>query len=175
MIKNSESRPSPPAIRNGTVSDLSSINDIYAYYARETIATFDTAPPSLDGRAKWFDAHSTHGRHRLFVAAVDGTVVGWAASGPLRPRPAYDTSVETSIYLSSDMTGWGIGTMLYERLFAALSSEDVHRAYAVMSLPNAASITLHERFGFVRAAIFSEQGRKFGRYWDVAWYERHLS
>ena len=65
--------------------------------------------------------------------------------------------------------------MLYERLFAALSSEDVHRAYAVMALPNAASITLHERFGFVRAAIFSEQGRKFGRYWDVAWYERHLS
>jgi phosphinothricin acetyltransferase len=55
-----------------------------------------------------------------------------------------------------------------------LESEDVHRAYAGIALPNPASIALHERFGFKRVAHFTEQGRKFGRYWDVAWYEKPL-
>jgi phosphinothricin acetyltransferase len=55
-----------------------------------------------------------------------------------------------------------------------LEGEDVHRAYAGIALPNPASISLHEKFGFKRAALFTEQGRKFGRYWDVAWYEKPL-
>jgi phosphinothricin acetyltransferase len=55
-----------------------------------------------------------------------------------------------------------------------LEGEDVHRAYAGIALPNPASIALHERFGFKRVAHFTEQGRKFGRYWDVAWYEKPL-
>jgi phosphinothricin acetyltransferase len=57
-------------------------------------------------------------------------------------------------------------------VFDALAHEDVHRALAGIGMPNDASVALHERFGFRRAAHFSEQGRKFGRYWDVDWYER---
>ena len=56
----------------------------------------------------------------------------------------------------------------------ALEGEDVHRAYAGIALPNPASVGLHERFGFKRVGHFTEQGRKFGRYWDVAWYEKPL-
>jgi phosphinothricin acetyltransferase len=56
----------------------------------------------------------------------------------------------------------------------SLEDEDVHRAYAGIALPNPASIALHERFGFKRVAHFTEQGRKFGRYWDVDWYEKPL-
>ena len=59
-------------------------------------------------------------------------------------------------------------------MFKALDGEDVHRAYAGIALPNPASIGLHERFGFKRVAHFTEQGRKFSRYWDVAWYEKPL-
>ena len=68
-----------------------------------------------------------------------------------------------------------MGTQLYKSLFAALLGEDIHRAYAGIALPNPASVALHERFGFKKVAHFTEQGRKFGRYWDVAWYEKALS
>jgi phosphinothricin acetyltransferase len=63
---------------------------------------------------------------------------------------------------------------LYSRLFEELDGEDVHRAYGGVTIPNPASIALHERFGFERVAYFTEQGRKFGRYWDVALYEKPI-
>jgi phosphinothricin acetyltransferase len=68
--------------------------------------------------------------------------------------------------------GQGLGSALYEALLSALEREDVHRAYAGIGMPNPASVRLHERFGFRRVGYYTEQGRKFGRYWDVAWYER---
>ena len=101
-------------------------------------------------------------------------MIGYASSSRLRPKPGYLTSVETSIYLAPDATGRGAGSKLYERLFKAIEGEDLHRAYAGIALPNPASIALHERFGFRRVALFTEQGRKFGRYWDVAWFEKPL-
>jgi phosphinothricin acetyltransferase len=101
-------------------------------------------------------------------------VIGYACSSQFRTKPAYETSVETSIYLAPDAVGRGAGSRLYEYLFKALEDEDVHRAYAGIALPNPASIGLHERFGFKRVGHFTEQGRKFGRYWDVAWYEKSL-
>jgi phosphinothricin acetyltransferase len=61
---------------------------------------------------------------------------------------------------------------VYEMLLAELEREDVHRAYAGIGMPNPASVRLHERCGYRRAGYYTEQGRKFGRYWDVAWYER---
>jgi phosphinothricin acetyltransferase len=67
-----------------------------------------------------------------------------------------------------------VGASLYGALFEALREEDLHRALAGIGLPNPASVALHRRFGFTRVALFSEQGRKFGRYWDVAWFERVL-
>jgi phosphinothricin acetyltransferase len=63
---------------------------------------------------------------------------------------------------------------LYERLFAALEGEDVHRAYAGVTLPNEASVRLHRRFGFEQVGVYREVGRKFGVYHDVAWFEKRL-
>ena len=79
-----------------------------------------------------------------------------------------------ALWAFGGMAGRGAGSKLYTELFRSLENEDVHRAYAGVSLPNPASIALHERFGFKRVAHFTEQGRKFGRYWDVAWYEKPL-
>ena len=157
-----------------SLHDLDGINEIYNHYVRSTHITFDLAPITCDERREWFTHYGSTGRHRLVVARRDGGVLGYASSSRLRPRQAYDTSVETSVYLSPFETGRGIGSGLYEALFLALRGEDVHRAYAGIALPNDASIALHERFGFHRAALYSEQGRKFGRYWDVAWYEKRL-
>ena len=108
------------------------------------------------------------------VGLSDSSVIGYACSSRWRPKPAYETSVETSIYVTPDAVGRGIGTRLYEELFKQLQGEDVHRAYAGIALPNQASIALHERFGFKRVAHFTEQGRKFDRYWDVGFYEKPL-
>ena len=101
-------------------------------------------------------------------------MIGYACSSRFRPKPASETSVETSVYLAPEAIGHRAGSRLYEKLFKALEGEDVHRAYAGIALPNPASVRLHERFGFKRVGHFTEQGRKFGRYWDVAWYEKPL-
>ncbi|SCK39497.1 phosphinothricin acetyltransferase [Streptomyces sp. WMMB 714] len=103
-----------------------------------------------------------------------GQVLGFASSSPFRTRPAYSTSVEVSVYVAPEAAGRGIGTLLYEHLFAALEGQDLHRAYAGITVPNAASVRLHERFGFELVGTYSEAGRKFGRYHDVQRYEKAL-
>lgn len=161
-------------IRPATVDDLSALNDIYNQYVLETHYTFDIEPMTTEARQEWFTHYDTAGRYRLLVAVSDARVIGYASSSRFRPKQAYQTSIETSVYLEPESVGRGAGSLLYEKLFNALAGEDVHRAYAGISLPNPASVGLHERFGFKRVAHFTEQGRKFGRYWDVAWYEKPI-
>jgi phosphinothricin acetyltransferase len=161
-------------VRAASEADLIAINDIYNHYVMHAHFTFDIEPIPIEARREWFSHYNSVGRHRLLVAVSDEAVVGFASSGRFRPKPAYEASVETSVYLAPDMVARGAGARLYEQLFKRLESEDVHRAYAGIALPNPASIALHERFGFKRVAHFTEQGRKFGRYWDVDWYEKPL-
>jgi phosphinothricin acetyltransferase len=161
-------------VRAAGADDLARINDIYNRYVVETHFTFDIDPMTLDARQEWFTHYGTTGRYRVVVGVSDGSVIGYASSSRWRPKPAYETSIETSIYLAPDAVGRGIGTRLYDELFKSLRGEDVHRAYAGIALPNQASIALHERFGFKRVAHFTEQGRKFDRYWDVGWYEKPM-
>jgi phosphinothricin acetyltransferase len=161
-------------VRPATAGDLAALNDIYNQYVAETHFTFDVEPMTAEARREWFTHYDGSGRYRVMVADSEGVVVGYASSGRFRPKPAYETSIETSIYLAPDSIGRGAGSRLYAALFKALEGEDVHRAYAGIALPNPASIGLHERFGFKRVAHFTEQGRKFGRYWDVASYEKQL-
>jgi phosphinothricin acetyltransferase len=161
-------------IRPANADDLSAMNDIYNLYVADTHYTFDVEPMTADVRREWFTHYDGSGRYRVLVAVAEDAVIGYASSSRFRPKPAYETSVETSIYLAPESVGRGAGSRLYEALFKALEGEDVHRAYAGIALPNPASIGLHERFGFKRVAHFTEQGRKFSRYWDVAWYEKAL-
>jgi phosphinothricin acetyltransferase len=159
-------------IGTGSVEDLEAISEIYGHYVRTSAISFDLEVPSADWRRKWFATFATSGRHRLLVARDDGRAVAYAASAPYRPRAAYAPSVETSVYVAPSHVGQGVGSALYETLLAELEREDVHRAYAGIGMPNPASVRLHERCGYRRAGYYTEQGRKFGRYWDVAWYER---
>ena len=161
-------------VRPAAEDDLEAINHIYNHYVVETHVTFDDEPMSIEARREWFSHYSSAGRHRVLVAAEANAVIGFASSSRLRPKPGYLTSVETSIYLAPGATGRGAGGKLYAGLFKAIEGEDLHRAYAGIALPNPASIGLHDKFGSKRVALFSEQGRKFGRYWDVAWFEKPL-
>jgi len=165
-------RETPIPIGSGSVEDLEAISDIYGHYVRTSAISFDLEVSSADWRREWFSMFDTSGRHRLLVARDDGRAVAYAASAPYRPRAAYAPSVETSVYVAPSHVGQGLGSALYEALLSELEREDVHRAYAGIGMPNPASVRLHERFGFRRVGYYTEQGRKFGRYWDVAWYER---
>ncbi|MGW5121043.1 N-acetyltransferase family protein [Streptomyces noursei] len=165
-------------VRAGAETDLTALTDLYNHYVRETAITFDTEPFSPDQRRPWLLSHPKDGPHRLLVAQSagegDGPLLGYATSSAFRPKGAYVTSVETTVYCAPEAGGRGVGTLLYRALFAALADEDVHRAYAGIAQPNEASVRLHARFGFRPIGTFTEVGRKFDRYWDVSWFQKDL-
>jgi phosphinothricin acetyltransferase len=162
-------------IRAATQGDLPALTEIYNHYVVHTSITFDLEPFTVDAREAWFDAHVSDPRYRLFAAVGGGRVVGYASTSRFRPKAAYDTTVEASVYCNPEAVGRGVGRALYEILFQSIAAEDIHRIVAGVTLPNAASVALHARFGFKQIGTFSANGRKFGRYWDVAWYERPLA
>jgi phosphinothricin acetyltransferase len=162
------------SIRHGEARDLPALLDIYNHYILHTPITFDIEPRTLEQRRQWFETFKTRGRYQCLVAARGGRAIGWACSGRFKERAAYDTSVETSIYLAPGETGKGLGRRLYGALFEALKGEDLHRAYGGVTQPNEASAGLHLAMGFTPAGTYKEVGRKFGRFWDVAWFERPL-
>ncbi|MFD7403304.1 GNAT family N-acetyltransferase [Streptomyces sp. NPDC059866] len=163
-------------VRPGAESDLEALTDLYNHYVRETPITFDTTVFAPEERRPWLLSHPEDGPHRLMVAtdADSQEILGYATSSPYRAKPAYDTSVEVTVYVAPHAGRRGVGTLLYKALFEALAGEDLHRAYAGIAQPNEASTRLHERFGFRYVGTYREAGRKFGRYWDVAWYEKEL-
>jgi phosphinothricin acetyltransferase len=161
-------------IRPGEAGDLEPLNDLYNHYIATSPATFDVDAWPIGRRRDWFTHYGTSGRYRLLVATEGPRVLGFTTSSPVRPKQAYDTSIETTVYVAPDATGRGVGSALYASLFEAVAGEDLHRAFAGITQPNPASVALHERFGFTRAGLSTEQGRKFGRYWDVAWFEKPL-
>ncbi|HZN55961.1 MAG TPA: GNAT family N-acetyltransferase [Candidatus Polarisedimenticolaceae bacterium] len=161
-------------IRPAVAGDAEALADIYNHYVRSGAVTFDLEPVSVAARREWIGHHAATGPHRLLVAEEDGRVAGHVSSSRFRDKAAYGTSVETSVYLHPDKVGRGIGTRLYQALFAALAGEDLHRAYAGITLPNPASVALHVKLGFAPLGLYREVGRKFDRYWTVQWFERPL-
>jgi phosphinothricin acetyltransferase len=161
-------------IRPAVADDIPALTDLYNHYIATTAITFDIEPATVATRTDWFSHYSTTGRHRLLVAYDGGVLVGYASTSPFAVKAAYETSVEVSVYLLPDQAGRGIGSALYEALFAAIAGEDVHRAYAGITLPNDASIALHERFGFTTVGVYREVGRKFGQWHDVLRMQRAI-
>ncbi len=159
-------------IRNAMLADLPQITDIYNHYVINTPITFDLQPFTPEQRRDWFVEHSGTQRFQTVVAEQDGKVLGYAGTGSFRAKQAYETTVEMTIYCSPENQSRGIGSLLYAQLFEQLKSQDIHRACAGITLPNDASIALHRKFGFKEVGVFSENGRKLGRYWDVLWMER---
>jgi phosphinothricin acetyltransferase len=162
-------------IRSAACADLPRLTEIYNHYVLTSPVTFDLEPLTVEQRAGWFQEHADTGRHRLLVADEGGLVLGYASTSRFRDRAAYDTTVEASIYCAPEAVGRRIGSALYRELFAAIAGEDINRVVAGITLPNDASVALHRSFGFVQVGVFSQTGRKFDRYWDVAWFERPLT
>ena len=161
-------------IRAATPNDLLRLTEIYNHYVVNTAVTFDIEPYTIERRAVWFEQFALSGRYRLLVAEDDSGILGYAGTTRFRPKAAYDTTVETTIYCAPNAVQKGAGSKLYTALFETLAAEDIHKIVAGYTLPNPASEALHARFGFKPVGVFHENGRKLGRYWDVAWFERPL-
>src|ERR1700753_3505382 len=157
------------SIRSALRADIPRLTEIYNHYVIHTPVTFDLEPYTVEKRMEWFGQFAVTGRHRLLVAEENGILMGYAGSMRWRPKAAYDTTVETTIYTAQEAVGKGLGRKLYAALFEALARENVHRLVGGFTLPNAGSQKLHEHFGFRNVGAFSEVGFKFGKYWDVQW------
>ena len=161
-------------VRPAARADLPRLTEIYNHYVLHTPVTFDVEPYTVEKRTPWFEQFGSTGRYRLLVAEEKGLVLGYAGTMRFRPKAAYETTVETTIYCAQEAIGKRLGSRLYEALFAAIQNEDINRLVAGYTLPNDASAALHARCGFKPVGIYTEVGRKFGRYWDVQWTERPL-
>lgn len=163
----------PPLIRDADADDLPAVAAIYTHYTLRTTTTFNTEVRTPREWMERFSAHRRRAGHHFLVAERDGTVMGYVETQRFRPKPAYDRSVELSVYLAPDATGTGVGGALLAELLARLEAHpEVHRVYSIIALPNDASVAFHERWGFEHRGTLSEAGYKFGRYLDVAYYER---
>lgn len=160
-------------LRAATPADAAGINAIYNAYVRDTHITFDTEPWCLAQRQSWVCEFAPP--YFAVVAVLDSQIAGFAYNDVFRSRAAYRFSTETSIYVSPDHARRrGLGRALYRELFARIATTELHRAYAVIALPNLASVAFHREFGFRPRATLSQVGWKFGKYWDTLWMERGL-
>lgn len=165
---------STTVIRPATRHDLQALNELYNHYIAHTPTTFDTEPWSIERRLQWYATFAPGSRHQLLVADRKGQLLGYSCSRHFRAKKAYETSVESSIYLAPSAFGKGLGRQLYEQLFFALQGTGVHRVLAGVTLPNAASRALHQRLGFTPCGIMQEVGFKRDKYWDVEWWQRKM-
>ena len=160
-------------IRNVLPVDSAEIARIYNYYIANTIVTFEEEAVSGDIIGERIDeAH----RSQLpwLVAEQDGRILGYSYASKWKGRSAYRFSAEVTVYIGHDHVGKGIGLRLYSRLLPALKSQGIHVAIGGIALPNDASIKLHEKMGFLKAAQFNEVGFKFKRWIDVGYWQRIL-
>ncbi len=161
-------------IRPGKFSDLPLLTEIYNYYIVNTNIAFDTEEMTVDDYKPWFDKYSDSGPYRLFVAELDGDVVGSAGSRQYRDHPAFVETVEFGIYLNSKAQGKGIGKKLYSALFEALKGEKIHLVVAGVALPNPASVALHKSMGFSEVGVFDQYAQKHGQYISSMWLQKRV-
>ena len=158
-------------IRRAERGDLEAMLDIYNDEVAHGTATFDVDPRGLSEGERWLRAHNT-GNHPLLVAEEDGAVLGYASLSPYREWDAYLQTVELSVYVGAAFRRRGVAAALMEEILR-LAREDAgtHVVVSVISGDNAASVRLHERFGFTCCGTLHEVGLKFGAYLDIVNYE----
>lgn len=159
-------------LRVANEADAAAIRDIYAPHVEHAAVSFETEVPSVAAMAARIAKLLP--THPWLVAVVDDRVAGYAYAGPHRERAAYRWSVEVTAYVHPQFHARGIGKRLYAALHALLKTQNYVNAYGIITLPNAASIALHEACGFRRCALFRHAGYKFGAWHDVGWWQLQI-
>jgi phosphinothricin acetyltransferase len=156
-------------IRDVQRGDAEAICLIYNHYIRNSIITFEEEPVS---RHEMEDRISQTSKELPWLVYMeDGRLLGYAFASKWKGRCAYRFSVETTVYLSTESTGRGIGQHLYRALIDRLAALSCHSIIGGIALPNPASVALHEKLGFEKVAHFREVGWKMNRWIDVGYWE----
>ncbi|GGD02811.1 GNAT family N-acetyltransferase [Hyunsoonleella pacifica] len=160
-------------VRHFTKDDISALLDIYNYYVSNTVATFDIEPLSFEV----FEAkvNRINSEYPFLVFEEHQEILGFAYASRFRPKPAYNFTVESTVYVKHNAHGKHIGSKLYEALIKKLKQTETHTVIGALTIPNDASVRLHEKFGFREVALLKEVGLKFGKWHDVAMYQLRLS
>jgi L-amino acid N-acyltransferase YncA len=161
-------------IRPATAQDAAAIASIYAPYVLATAVSFETAAPDEAEMARRIAANGD--LYPWFVAGeADAPVLGYSSACQFRARHAYRFTVETSVYLADGARGRGIGTVLTRVLLELLENQGFTQAVAAITLPNPASVKMHEALGFVPAGAYEKVGFKFGEWHSVGLWQRGLA
>ena len=160
-------------VRAANETDAVAIRDIYAPHVEHSAVSFETVVPTAAEMA--VRIRKLLPTHPWLVAVVDGHVAGYAYASLHRERAAYRWSVEVTAYVHADFHGRGIGKRLYTALRDVLKAQNYVNAFGIITLPNAASIALHEACGFLHCATFRHAGYKFGAWHDVGWWQWQLT
>jgi L-amino acid N-acyltransferase len=163
---------SGPTVRHARREDAAALREIYNREVTGSTVTFDMVPRTLEEQQAWIVEHS--GAHAALVATDEDEVIGFASLSPYRPRPAYSTTVEDSVYVHADRRGTGIGTLLLGEIVELAGVSGFHAVMARIVGTHEASIALHRACGFELVGVEREVGRKFGRWLDVALMQRLL-
>jgi L-amino acid N-acyltransferase len=158
-----------PAIdlRPATAADAPAIAAIYNHEVENTVVTMDLVPRTVEEQQSYILTRSGAFATIVAVDTDSGEVVGWGALSPYKDRPAYNTSVEDSIYIRRDYNGKGIGRQLLGHLLDTARSHGFHSVLARIEATTEASLALHSKLGFETVGVEREVARKFGRWIDV--------
>ncbi len=158
-------------IRAAKPSDAEAVATIYAPAVEDSIISFElAAPDEHEVRRRIVE---TLKRFPWLVWDEGGVIKGYAYASEHRSRPAYQWSVEVSVYIREDARGKGIASALYKNLFEILKKQGYYNAYAGITEPNPGSVALHERLGFSKIGVYHSVGHKLGAWRDVSWW--HLA
>ena len=164
-------------ITNVNISDAPAILEIYKPYIEKTAITFECTVPTFSEFTERVGEISAS--HPYIVAKENGKVLGYAYLSPLKSREAYRRSAETSIYISENSRGAGLGKMLYAELERRAKDCGITNLYACIAFTDSPDETLdnksvgfHEKMGYTLAGKFHACGEKFGRLYDIVWMEK---
>ncbi len=159
-------------IRAACLYDAGAIAEIYRPIVEDTITSFEERAPDADEMRRRIE--TTTPTYPWLVAYNGHAVLGYAYAGRHRERAGYRYSVDASVYVAQAARRSGVATALYGELFRILRTNGFHRVFAGVTLPNGASVALHQRLGFTDVGVYREVGYKFGRWLDVMWFQRAL-
>jgi phosphinothricin acetyltransferase len=160
-------------IRLAKTSDANEIRDIYSPSILSAAISFETEIPSIEEMQKRIE--NCLQKYPWIVCEVNRNIAGYVYASKHRDREAYQWSCECSVYVQNDFKGKGIGTELYQLLFQILKLQGFRNVYAGITLPNTASVNLHEKCGFIHFANYENIGYKFGNWHTVGWWKLQIN
>jgi phosphinothricin acetyltransferase len=160
-------------IRAVTLKDTEELIEIYNFYVINTVVNFDEMPVSIKSFEEKIKLITTN--YPFIVFEENNEILGYAYGSRFRPRPAYNYTVESTVYVKNGAHGKQIGSKLYTELLALLKQQKFKSVLGVLTIPNPASVKLHEKFGFKQVAHLKDVGFKFEAWLDVGIFQLELN